>query len=372
MAIKQRRLRPSASSRWIACPGSVKLCAQVPYRPSGEAAQRGTAIHALAETCYQLDTDPMKFVGEEMEGVTLDADDCQMALDYLNEIWNIESVTERMNVEYPVKYQSKEYIQVGGTADLVGYSMKDGIVYVIDLKTGKGYVEEDNTQLKIYALAYIQGMSRDWIKEIHMTIVQPQSGEPRTHIMTIAEITEWEEKVLRPAMIATQLDDPPLYMSESACQWCDAKTICPKQKQQFDVVAKQQDITKLNKDEIAEVMKTLTPDQISAILDKAPMVEKFIKAVEEHALQAMEKDGMVLQGWQLQPKRATRKWLDGDKAADKLAELGLTRIQIFDTTLITPAAAEKLLPKENRVILDDLTVKISSGLTLARDRSLSQ
>jgi hypothetical protein len=314
----------------------------------------------------------MKFVGEEMEGVTFDADDCQMALDYLNEIWHIEVKTERMNVEYPVKYQSKEYIEVGGTADVVGYSMKDGIVYVTDLKTGKGYVEEDSTQLKIYALAYIGGMSRSWIKEIHMTIVQPQSGEPRTLVMTAADMWEWEEKVLRPAMIATQLDDPPLYMSESACQWCDAKTICPKQQQQFDVVAKQQDITTLDKEEIAEVMKTLTPDQISAILDKAPMVEKFIKAVEEHALQAMEKDGMVLQGWQLQPKRATRKWIDGDAAKQKLLDQGLTEYQVFDIKLITPAEAEKLLPKENRVILDDLTVKISSGLTLARDRSLSQ
>ena len=314
----------------------------------------------------------MKFVGEEMEGVTFTDDDCQMALEYLNEIWHIEGITERMNVEHPVKYQSKEYIEVGGTADLVGYSMKDGIVYVTDLKTGKGYVEEDSTQLKIYALAYIGGMSRDWIKEIHMTIVQPQSGEPRTHIMSMAELAEWEEKVLRPAMIATQLDDPPLYMSESACQWCDAKTICPKQKQQFDVVATQTDITAMKKDEIAEVMKTLTVEQISAILDKAPMVEKFIKAVEDYAMQAMEKDGMVLQGWQLAPKRPTRKWLDGDKAADKLAELGLTRIQIFDTTLISPAAAEKLLPKEQRVILDELSVKVSSGLTLARDRGLSQ
>ena len=127
MATKQRKLRPSASSRWIACPGSVKLCAQVPFRPSGEAAQRGTAIHALAETCYQLDTDPMKFIGEEIEGVILDADDCQMALDYLNEIWNTEGVTERMNVEYPVKYQSKEYIQIAGTADVVGYSMKSAV-----------------------------------------------------------------------------------------------------------------------------------------------------------------------------------------------------------------------------------------------------
>jgi hypothetical protein len=80
----------------------------------------------------------------------------------------------------------------------------------------------------------------------------------------------------------------------------------------------------------------------------------------------------VLAGWQLAPKRPTRKWLDGDKASLELIELGLTPNQIFDTTLITPAAAEKLLPKEQRVILDELTVKVSSGLTLAKDRSLSQ
>jgi hypothetical protein len=89
-------------------------------------------------------------------------------------------------------------------------------------------------------------------------------------------------------------------------------------------------------------------------------------------MQAMEKDGMVLAGWQIAPKRPTRKWVDGDKAAMKLVDSGLTTSQIFETTLITPAAAEKLLPKENRVILDELTVKISSGLTLAKDRSLSQ
>ena len=344
---------------------------QVPSRPSGEAAKLGTAIHALAETCYQLDSDPMTFVGEEIEGVVLTADDCQMALDYLNEIWHIKDNSDQMYVERGVIYQTEDFIRVGGTADVVGLNMKKGIVYVSDLKTGKGYVSEDSSQLKVYALAFTHGMSRDWIKEFHLTIVQPQIGEPRTLVMTAEKMWDWEQTVLRPAMIATQLDDPPLYPSESACQWCDAKTICPKQKQQFDLVASQTDITTMKKDEIAAVMKSLTVEQVAAILDKAPQVEKFIKAVEEHAISLME-GGAVISGWQMQPKRATRKWIDGNVAAVKLNALGLTREQIFETNLITPAEAEKLLPKEQRVILDELTVKVSSGLTLARDRSLSQ
>lgn len=367
----QRRLRPSASSRWIACPGSVKLCEQVPPEKSGEAAQLGTAIHSLAETCYQLDTDPMTFVGQTIEGITLTADDCQMAVDYLKEIWRVEDNCETIYVEHPVVYQSEDGYQIKGTADLAGYNKQTGIVYISDLKTGRGYVSEDSTQLKIYALGFVNTVHWGWIREFHFTIVQPHHGEPRTLVLMAEELWNWEKNVLRAAILATQLDDPPLFMSESACQWCPAKSICPKQKQQFDLVAAQTDITAMKKEEIAEVMKTLTVEQISTILDAAPMVEKFIKAVEEHAIKTME-DGGVLPGWQLQPKRPTRKWVDGDKAAEKLIALGLTRTQVFEQNLISPAAAEKLLPKDLRVILDDLSVKVSSGLTLARDRGLSQ
>ena len=171
--------------------------------------------------------------------------------------------------------------------------------------------------------------------------------------------------------IATQLDEPPLYVTDAGCQWCPAKSICPKQQQQFDLVAKQTDITTMDKEQIKEVMHTLTIDQITAILDKANHVEKFIDAVRVHAMTQMEA-GAVIPGWQLAPKRATRKWIDSEKTLNGLLRAGLTASQIYETNLISPAEAEKLLSKEQRVILDELSVKISSGLTLARDRSLSQ
>jgi hypothetical protein len=136
-------------------------------------------------------------------------------------------------------------------------------------------------------------------------------------------------------------------------------------------VAAQPDISIMTKDDIHQVMLSLSPTQISAILDKAPLVEKFIDAVKEHATKQMEA-GEVIAGWQLQPKRASRKWIDATAARQALTDAGLTDSQIFETELITPTAAEKLLPKDQRVILDALTAKVSSGLTLARDRSLSQ
>jgi len=370
MATKQLRLRPSSASRWIACPASAKLCEQVPKRPSGEAANIGTAIHALAETCFQLGSDPLQFVGQTVEGITMTEDNCLYALEHMKAIWAIQDELGMVKVEVPVKLFEDKQVLLQGTADVVGHNHTK--MTVADLKTGKGWVDADTEQLKIYALGALATLNLKDIEEIEFQIIQPHHGEKRIHIMTAKELKDWEDNVLRPAMEDAISDAPSLRPSESACQWCDAKTICPAQQKQFDIVAANTDITVMKKEEIKEVMLALTPEQISAILDKAPLVEKFIAAVQEHALNAMEKDGMVLQGWQLQPKRATRKWLDGNAAREKLTSIGLSDSDIFETTLITPAAAEKLLPKEQRVILDELTVKVSSGLTLARDRSLSQ
>jgi len=189
--------------------------------------------------------------------------------------------------------------------------------------------------------------------------------------MSADELGVWETQVLLPAIDDAISDNPTYRPSESACQWCPAKHICSAQKEQFDIVAAQPDITIMSKSDINAIMLALTPAQISAILDRAPMVEKFIEAVKDHATKQME-GGAVLPGWQLQPKRAFRKWIDSTTARQALTDAGLTDSQIFETELISPTTAEKLLPKEQRVILDELTVKVSSGLTLARDRSLSQ
>jgi hypothetical protein len=370
--MKQLKLRPSSASRWIACPASARLSTLVPYQESGEAAKIGTAIHALAETCFQLDTDPMKFVGQQVEGITMTEENCEFAMEHLQAIWAIQDELGHVKVEQKVSMYERPTHTLVGTADVIGYSPTTKKLIIADLKTGRGYVDaQDNEQLKIYALAAIKSQALD-VTDIEFWIIQPHHGELRKHHMTRQELDKWRFEVLAPAVEETISDAPRYNPSESACQWCPAKTICSAQKASFDVVAAQPDITALKKDDVKEVMLSLTPQQISDILDRAPMVEKFIDAVRDHAMSAMEKDGMVVPGWQLQPKRASRKWIDPEVARVALVEAGLTGLQIFETELITPAAAEKLLPKDQRVILDDLTAKVSSGLTLARDRGLSQ
>jgi len=363
------KLRPSSASRWIACPASARLSTLVPYQESGEAAKIGTAIHALAETCFQLDTDPMKFVGQVVEGITMTEENCEFALEHLQAIWAIQDELGYVKVEQLFKLYQTPQFSLQGTADVVGIS-QDKLI-IADLKTGRGYVDADSEQMKIYALGALMHHSQK-PKEVEFQIIQPHHGEKRVHRMSVDELGVWETEVLLPAINEAISDAPRYAPSESACQWCPAKHLCSAQREQFDIVAAQPDITIMSKEDIKEVMLTLTPAQISAILDRAPMVEKFIEAVKDHAQNAMEIHGMVLPGWQLQPKRASRKWIDSTTARQALTDAGLTDSQIFETELISPTAAEKLLPKEQRVILDALTAKVSSGLTLARDRSLSQ
>ena len=72
--------------------------------------------------------------------------------------------------------------------------------------------------------------------------------------------------------------------------------------------------------------------------------------------------GAAVPGWHLVPKRAIRKW----KADIDISELPIETAKLYKSEPITPAQAEKLLSKADKHLLDDLTEKVSSGLTLAK------
>ena len=363
MATKQLSLRASAASRWIACPASARLSALMPYVEGGEAAKIGTAIHKLAEICHKDESDPMTFVGKAIEGIILTEENCDFAKQYLDAIFNIYNEHEwhcEGLVEEFLPYQETPDVKVGGTADFIGICRSWRKLIIADLKTGRGYVDADNEQLKLYALAALEGQKlyQD-IDTIELIIIQPHHGEVRKHSMTTQELVDWEHYVLIPA-IENALN--PLFQpvpSDSACQYCNARTICPAQANLAEVVA------------TAPPVEMLTEAQISVLLTKFDMVEGYIKAVREHALKRME-SGSVIDGWQLQPKRALRSWTDESEIVTHLLARGLNIDQIVKQEIITPAAAEKLLTKDQKPNLEALTSRISSGLTLARDKGLTQ
>ena len=362
MAVKQLNLRASASARWIACPASARLSSLMPYVEGGDAAKMGTAIHALAEHCFKHDLDPMKFEGKVYEGILMTEENCEFALQHLKAIWAIEDELGQgcVSVEKFLPYIETPTFKVGGTADVIGISIEKRKLIIADLKTGRGYVDAESEQLKLYALAAMEDrlLYKD-IDTVELWIIQPHHGEVRKHTMTTQELVDWEHYVLTPAMANALNPAFPPVPSDSACQYCPAKTICPAQANIVETVA------------TAPIVEMLTEEQISVLLAKFDMVEDYIKAVRDHALKRMEK-GAVIQGWQLAPKRALRSWTSEEEAKKQLLFLGLTPEQITKTELLTPAQVEKLLPKGLKESIEPLTSRISSGLTLARDKGISQ
>ena len=340
------KLRPSAASRWMACPASVHLSVGIPDSPSGEAAQIGTAIHALAELCWQTEDDPKNYIDKLVEGIRITEQNAEFAQLHLDTIKRLETDLGRVLVEQHGTVLDTMQIQLAGTCDVVGYSVKESIIEIVDLKTGRNYVDADSAQLKIYALAMMKSLGD--FQTIRLTIVQPQVGVNRTHEMSLYDLLQWRDNELMTAVnsIATMNAYP--IPSRDACKYCPAKLHCPALREKAYELP-------------LAPTKELSADEIATWLEQGELVEMFYEELKKVATKRLE-DGAAVPGWNLVPKRAIRKWKEG---AD-LTELPLAYEQLYKEEKITPAQAEKLLSKDDRHLLDDLTEKVSSGLTLAK------
>ena len=329
----------------------------MPRGESGAAAQRGTAIHSLSESCFLTSSTPEEWLGIEVEGVRMDQDAITYARKHLDYIETEELRLGNVFVEQFVTAYESPAVKVAGTADVLGWSDDTGEFVIGDLKTGRGYVDADSDQMRIYALGGMR-LAKKQFKTVTMTIVQPMHGVNRHHTMTVPDLLRWEAKVLIPAIQAAMATTAEAVPSEAACQWCPAKAICPAHIEPFNVMS------------VAQEPPALSDEQLTSFLDNVDKVEGFIKALKTYATKRIE-DGASIRGWQMGPKQSKRSWKDEADAALALHEAGLASIQIYPKEIITPAAAEKLLAKGSTVT-DTLTKKVSSGLTLCRAMDLGE
>jgi hypothetical protein len=72
-------------------------------------------------------------------------------------------------------------------------------------------------------------------------------------------------------------------------------------------------------------------------------------------------------GYKIVEGKSNRAWTDEAQAAELLASLGLDPDEFAPRSLVSIAAAEKLLPAAKRIALTTLTTKPPGKPTLARD-----
>jgi hypothetical protein len=339
----------STAKRVIACPGSVALSEGVPNLSTSYALD-GTLCHTVIADVLDVGRAPEEFVGFSYDGgpkltETHVSDKLKPALALFADAVDPDGETA-FTVETRVDFG--EFLPgVFGTIDLLGRRGDRAIV--LDWKFGDGVMvdAEENEQLLFYAAAALRTRAVAWVfdgaKDLELIIIQPPMI--RRWVTTFDRVRQFEMALARAVKIA-QAPGAPLAVGDH-CRFCPAKVKCPEMTGAVDRARHL-------------ALEKMGSDDIGAALVMADRIEEWISAVRATA-HAMLAEGVPVTGYKLVPKRATRQWVDADRA---VAALGET-IEMYERTVLSPAKAEKALKKIGSSLPDDLVVAVSSGDTIA-------
>ena len=396
-------LSPSKRGQWSACPGSVREQAKYPEQSSGPAAVDGTHSHTLLEKAIKASLPAAAFIGgvlTDHEGqFTTDKDRAervQVALDYITERTlalvkaghlNLKVLTEcRVEPEYLLGRKD-----MGGTVDV--QIIGGDTIELIDYKDGMGVVDaKGNKQLEQYAMGVLAGLKLPVnveypFKKIRMTIIQPKltmKGLPAvtSHEVDVAEILAMIPTLVSEAA-ATDAPDAPLLPGESQCKFCRAKGSCSALASNVmkevgvmfqPVVSNPVEIAQQSADKDPS---TMDDAQIRQIMEAAPLMRQLLEGVEKEALRRLEA-GTTIPGLKLVNGRGSRAWsLDEEQMAEKLIKMGVPKGAVYETKLVSPAKAEKLVwakrdgtqmqltPRQLKTMDTEYVVKLAGKLTVA-------
>jgi len=339
-------ISPSALHRIIACPGSVRLSKNIPSTTSA-AAEEGTCAHELFEAFLTgARTRAPRGSNPEMVAHIRDAVDWVKRQDGQLHCEIQVPVSEALGFEDP---------HCWGTADVV--LVTDSLIHVIDLKYGFGEVRAaNNPQLLAYALGALHHFG-DTGQEVRLSILQPRTGGPisETWNPTDEEISDFADTLGETIELALS-DDAPLRPSEDACRWCPAAASCPALRSQA-------------LDQFEDLDAAAIPEQsnegLAALLTRIKLLETLISATKDEAL-SRALHGQTIPGFKLVESVTRRAWVkDYGALLNELKLSGLPVDKLAPPTLVTPAQAEKLVPKPQLPILNGFIVKPRGAPTLA-------
>lgn len=364
------RIGPSAFSRVIRCPGSVKLTENLPYR-TNRAAAEGTVLHDIAAYCLEFGFEPSDFHGQvhTVDGFTftigedegeLDPSCMQEGLDWLREQPGILFVETRVSLDPWLPGQF-------GTLDVMIWDPATGRLTIYDWKFGQGVPVKalENEQAQGYALGGVETLlpAGADVKEVHIIIEQPRHDEGGRYddpwITTIDQLMTFGD-VLKATWDEVHAENPRISAGRKQCHFCDAKeqpgangnlSGCSTHDAWVLTVFGVDQLEDLD-EQIAtgspiKLPVDVTPERRAHIVKNADLVKKFLTKMHEDSLDAARfgtpDPGMTTDIG----RRGARKWTDKEKAELLLRKA--LRDDAFNRKLKSPAEAEKSLkPKKGK------------------------
>lgn len=357
---KHALLSASGSERWLNCPGSVRLEQDFPDTTSPYA-QEGTAAHELSEIMLRYKTEQWTKQKYSMELKKFQANNkfyCKEMHDYIDEYTDL--VMERINeararvpdavvlLEERLDYSAWTSSNQFGTGDVI--IIADGIVEIIDLKYGEGVKVSaiGNSQMRLYALGAYDAYNMVYdIDRVRMTIIQPRLNNYSSDEISIKDLLEWAENVVRPKAQEALSGQGTLKAGEH-CRFCKARSIC-RERARANLELAKYDFA---------LADQLSVDEIADVLMKAEELVGWINDVKEYALKrALE--GTKFPGMKLVEGRSNRKYKDENEVIKLLKEHNFKDEDIFKPRQIKGIGdLEKLLGKKQfDSLLGDLIIK---------------
>jgi len=338
------RLSPSGAHRWARCPGSVYAEADYPDTSSVYARQ-GTAAHEVAAVCLDGHYAPGSLIDREIpvdgDTVIVDRDMVHYVERYIEQVEEINRDADVQLVEQrvPIGHVTGEE-GATGTADVVTVEFGDEhtIVRVHDLKYGQGvHVEaEDNLQLALYALGAYHRIS-DLVDdgpsvEFELYIHQVRLDHLPAWRISLDRLLELGGYLRERAAACTE--DAPRVPGEVQCRFCKHRAACPE----------------LQREILADVADDPPGDAeaVARVLPKLSMIRDWCATVEARAIELLEAgDPTLATTHKLVAGRSSRVWAaDEEYVARQLRrKTGLYKRDIYTKKLISPAQAEKMVPK---------------------------
>ncbi len=357
-------LSASGSKRWLACPPSARFEERAGGKDEGSIySKEGTLAHELADvTLHSLYKGlPKKELNKEVRRIKGQVKklfhdpkdktpwketqwdemvrEVQKFVDYVQETYNEAKAKSNMEPEIILEERLDYSFLVPqgfGTGDVI--IIADNLIYIIDLKYGKGIRVEAkvNTQMILYALAAI--LLYDLVYDFDrakMVIVQPRLNHVSEWECSTQYLHNYGDENIREKAKQAWEGKGDKFAGEH-CRFCKVRAIC---RTNMDFQLNAATAFDLAPPESVET------EQLAQVLSKSSMLVSWIQAVEEHLFNKA-KAGYPVPGFKIVAGRSNRKWKDESQVTVALDGSGRDPQDFLESKLMSLTNIEKKLGTE--------------------------